>query len=471
MQLNASRAVQRPVSRCRARRSSVRDVTRAGFADEVAAMARAVLDRNHRVGATQVPSMGYDYTCPSTQTYPFQWNWDSAFHAIALSRFDPIRAQTEISTLLAARHPSGFLPHMVLWQEEFRARAANEFTIVLDSSGWRSATVQPPVLPVAVERVWRASGDDEWLDVVLPDLVAVMRWWSIHRDAAKTGLVTTFQPDESGLDMSPKYDVLLAIRGNADGADGADDADGQGGPDVIAARWHAAMRELFAAYDPRGAGRDPDEDLTSYGAFVWQDVLVNSIYANSALALARLLAERRRADDATVWEQSAANTTTALLRDCWEPLSGAFYDTYLAASPSPTAPVRTQARVLTATSLFPLIIEDIPDDVAARLVGHLTDESEFWLPYPVPSVAATEPSFDPTFASHAIFRGSSWVNLNWYLFEGLRTHGYHDIAGELARRTRSMVALSGLRECYNPYDGSGHGALEFSWSSLVVDMS
>jgi hypothetical protein len=427
--------------------------------EELEAMARAVLDRNRRVGTAQIPSMGYDYTCPSTQTYPFQWNWDSAFHAIALSRYDPVRAQAEISTLLAARTRSGFLPHMVMWQEEFRARAATEFTIVLDSSGWRSATVQPPVLPLAVERVWRASRDDAWLDGVLPDLVEVMRWWSTHRDARNTGLVTTFQPDESGLDMSPKYDVLLGIPQNADPSTGG-----------IAARWHVAMRELFAAYDPHRVGRDPDGDLTPYGRFVWQDVLVNSIYANSARALARLLGERQHTDEANGWQQTAAATTAALLRNCWDPLTGAFYDTYLVASQNQTALARTQAKVLTAMSLFPLILEDLPSDVAAQLVVHLTNESEFWLPYPVPSVAATERSFDPDFASAAIFRGSSWVNVNWYLCEGLRTHGYHDVARELSRRTKSMVALAGLRECYNPYDATGQGARDFGWSSLILDM-
>jgi hypothetical protein len=116
-------------------------------------MARSVLDRNRRVGAAQLPLVAYDYTCPSTQTYPFQCNWDSAFHAIALARYDPVRAHAEISTLLAAKQPSGFLPDMVLWQDELRVQAANEFTIVVDSSGWHTVTTQPPVLPLAVERV------------------------------------------------------------------------------------------------------------------------------------------------------------------------------------------------------------------------------------------------------------------------------------------------------------------------------
>ena len=180
-------------------------------------MARVVLDANRRTGTAQVPAVAYDYTCPSTQTYPFQWNWDSAFHAIALARYDTTRAQAEISTLLAAKQPSGFLPHMVLWQEEFRARAADEFTVEVDSAGWHTLTTQPPVLPLAVERVWQTSRDERWLADVVPELVDVMSWWRTRRDVTSTGLVTTFQPDESGLDMSPKYDVLLGIPPGAAG--------------------------------------------------------------------------------------------------------------------------------------------------------------------------------------------------------------------------------------------------------------
>ena len=239
----------------------------------------------------------------------------------------------------------------------------------------------------------------------------------------------------------------------------------------VSVRWHLAMRELFAAYGRDRAGRDPDEDLSPYGLFAWQDVLVNSIYASSARALARLLGERGRIDDAADWSQTAATTTAALLRDCWDESTGAFYDTHLSAVAEGAGLGRTQVKVLTVSSLFPLILADLPTDVAARLVAHLTDESEFWLPYPVPSVAATEATFEPHFTTEAIFRGPSWVNLNWYLWDGLRTHGYDDVANELAHRTRSMVARSGLRECYDPYDATGYGARDFSWSSLVLDMS
>jgi glycogen debranching enzyme len=153
----------------------------------------------------------------------------------------------------------------------------------------------------------------------------------------------------------------------------------------------------------------------------------------------------------------------ALLRECWDPATGVFYDLDLVAG-------RVE-KTLTISSLFPLILRDIPDSVADRVISeHLTNPDEFWLPFPVPSVAASEPTFDPVFATGAIFRGSTWVNLNWYLYWALRDRGADDIAGTLAERTVAATAAADMRECYGPYDAVGHGAVSFGWSSLVLDM-
>src|SRR5205823_359716 len=54
-----------------------------------------------------------------------------------------------------------------------------------------------------------------------------------------------------------------------------------------------------------------------------------------------------------------------------------------------------QSRVLTVTSLVPLVLEGLAPERAARLIELLTDPATFWLPWPVPSVAASEPAFDP----------------------------------------------------------------------------
>lgn len=418
------------------------DTTRATTATALD-FAVAVLASNHRAGFSVGAGREFRYTCPSPETYPFQWAWDSAFHAIALVNLDPGRAQAEIQSLLAAMDPQGFLPHMLLWQDDLRPRAAEDFRIRM--SGWTSVTIQPPVLGRSVERVFRATRDRAWLADVLPRTVACFEWLHRHRFNPATGLLATFQPDESGLDSSPKYDEAIGLTVTTG---------------AVSAPWHDAMRELLGQ-----RAQIPNRTELTAGRFVWHDVLFNSIYADglrSVGRLCRMSALGQRVAD--VFENRAAAITAALCRRCWDDERGVFWDFDVVRG--------TQARCLTASSLFPLILEDLPSWMADRLVWeHLLNDREFWSPYPIPSVAMNEPTFDPDFSTGAIFRGSTWVNLNWYLYWGLRRHGYADVASALATRTLNMATVSGMRECYGPLDGAGHAAREFGWSALVLDLA
>jgi glycogen debranching enzyme len=404
-------------------------------------LASDVLRTNRRRGFAE--GFEYDFTCPSPDSYPFQWAWDSCFHAIALTHVDTVRARAELATLLRGIAANGFLPHMLLWQEYARVRAG-DFRISLWDA-WRSVTVAPPVIARAVERVHRATGDTEWLRRLLPDVCRFFEW--LHRTRATgDGMLVIFQPDESGLDMSPKYDRALGIE--------------RGGPAGVAGRWHSAMRGLLKAYQP---GRTPDSDLAGLGRFHWIDVAFNAIYADGLACLTRLLDAAGSFDDGR-YRRRQLVVTSRLLRRCWDQRRGVFRDIdAVTGEPEDT---------LTISGLFPIIVDSIPDSVATRVIDeHLLNPEEFWLPYPLPSVAANEATFDPDFATRAIFRGSSWVNLNWYLYWGLRDRGRPGAASELARRTIAAVARSGLRECYGPYDAGGHGASSFAWSSLVLDLA
>jgi hypothetical protein len=62
------------------------------------------------------------------------------------------------------------------------------------------------------------------------------------------------------------------------------------------------------------------------------------------------------------------------------------------------------------------------------------------------------------------------VNVNWYLYWGLRAHGRSGVASELAERTIRMMASGGIREFYDPLTGEGQGARDFGWSTLVLDL-
>ncbi|GAB7184648.1 hypothetical protein ATKI12_4479 [Kitasatospora sp. Ki12] len=415
---------------------------------ESSARARDTLARNHRTGFSRAAQRHYDFTCPSPDSYPFQWAWDSSFHAIALTHLDTRRARDELRSLLSAVTPAGFLPHMVLWQDDLRPRATADFRIDL-WEGWRSVTIAPPVVARAVERVYRATGDELWLRRVLPPTLAFFGWLAEHRTSPGTGLIEIYQPDESGLDSSPKYDAALGI-GSVSGDD-------------VHTAWHSAMRSLITAY--ASPARTPETPLRDRRLFVWNDVLVNTVYADGLACLARLVrtvgSNERTAD--RLAEQSRA-IGAALMRHCWDEDGGAFHDLDLVAG--------KRSEVLTASSLVPILLDSVPDTAARRVIEqHLLNEREFWRPHPVPSVAATEPSYDPSFRTGAIFRGSSWVNLNWYLYWGLRRRGYRAEADTLAARTCALVAASGTRECYGPEDAEGHGARSFGWSSLVLDLA
>jgi len=79
---------------------------------------RLLYERNRQRGHAAWCDRDYDFVCPSSVTYPFQWFWDSCFHAITLSHFAPLRAESEIAGLLANQQPDGFIAHVTFWQRE-----------------------------------------------------------------------------------------------------------------------------------------------------------------------------------------------------------------------------------------------------------------------------------------------------------------------------------------------------------------
>jgi glycogen debranching enzyme len=118
---------------------------------------------------------------------------------------------------------------------------------------------------------------------------------------------------------------------------------------------------------------------------------------------------------------------------------------------------------------MPLLFPELP--VASRLIAHLEDEKMFAAPYPVPTVAVSDPKFVPgVVGTKLVWRGPSWMSSNWYLARGLRAHGRSDLAQKIAAASLETVRKHGFREYWNPFSGEGHGAPDFSWTALVLDL-
>jgi glycogen debranching enzyme len=412
----------------------------------VAAEARRVLAKNRQRGTSEWDGRRYDFVCPSGATYPFQWFWDSAFHAIALLHVDPDLAKQEVRCLLQGAQPDGFIPHMLLWEKSAHEAALREYSITL-AHPYYTATIQPPVVARAVARIFEATGDTAFVREVLPPILRFFRWLKAYRDPDDDSLVAIIQPDESGLDASPKYDHRMGVSGER--------------PAETLPQLQRSMQRLFDAYGPL---RSDPARLLALDVFVWEDVMVNVIYADGLRALGGLCRAAGFPDaEAGELDARARRVVHALQEKCWDDRAGAFWDL--------DGWDEERARVLTFSSLFPIVLADLDPSIAKRLVEeHLLNEREFWLPHPIPSVAASEPSFDPTWATRTTWRGPTWINVNWYLYHGLRAHGYTKVASELAERTFAMVAKSGIREFYDPRTGEGQGAVDFGWSCLVLDL-
>jgi glycogen debranching enzyme len=130
---------------------------------------------------------------------------------------------------------------------------------------------------------------------------------------------------------------------------------------------------------------------------------------------------------------------------------------------------------VTWSALAPLALPDLPDEIGRRMVDeHLLDPDQFWLPVPLPSVSAADPSFTlddkGLFGDRRYWRGPTWVNSGWLVWLGLKRLGYESQATELVNRLATAMAGQPLREYYDPYTGAGMGTTDFGWSALIVDM-
>src|SRR5207245_9667090 len=105
---------------------------------------------------------------------------------------------------------------------------------------------------------------------ILPPVLGFVRWLERVRDVNRDGLVTIIQPDESGLDASPKYDAAMAIPSQP--------------PETTLPAWRRSMHRLFDAYK----GKSHEEQAT-LDVFGFEDVMVNVIYADALRALTRLV--------------------------------------------------------------------------------------------------------------------------------------------------------------------------------------
>jgi len=128
-------------------------------------------------------------------------------------------------------------------------------------------------------------------------------------------------------------------------------------------------------------------------------------------------------------------------------------------------------RVLTPFNLYPLLTGRLPRAMDDRLIAHLLSPEEFWTRFPIPTVAKNDARYNPD----QMWRGPTWVNINYLFIEGLTRCGYTDLARAVRERTMELLMThDDIFEYYNPETGEppAHAARLFGWSAAIfVDLA
>lgn len=194
----------------------------------------------------------------------------------------------------------------------------------------------------------------------------------------------------------------------------------------------------------------------------WDGGAVDAVDLNSwlyqdQLLLADMCDILGKKNDAAKWN-AKAESTAALIRDkMWDEESGCFWDL--------NPETGEMVKVLTPAIYWPMFAGIATKEQAEALVKRLEPGEGLWTEYPMPCVSEKDPAFNPT----DYWRGPVWINLNWITCLGLEKYGYNDLAKKLRDKSIEVIVKNPVpREYYDPRNGDGLGAENFTWTGALL---
>ncbi len=367
------------------------------------------------------------FCVPNAATYPWQWLWDSCFHAVCWAHLGrPDRARLELANALSQQADDGFVPHMTYWSGS--GQADDDTHAAFWGRSASSSITQPPMYGHAVAELLRLGVelDDQLVDRARRGLHFLIE--RRHRPGVGPIIV---HPWESGCDDSPRWDAWA----------GHDVAGGHLSWD--AAGWKRDKGELVAALVQAPGG----------------SVVGSRRFEVAAAGFGALVAFNAGALSAATGDADLARATEHLvtwLDDRWHPQAGTWSDAVVV-GPDSTRSVRT------LDALLPVLVTRRAEAVEEVLAA-LVDPRAFGGVCGPAGVHRGEPAFDPT----AYWRGPAWPQLTYLLWLAAVRRGREATAGALAATLLAGAHQSGFAEYWHPDTGQGLGAVPQSWTALAA---
>jgi hypothetical protein len=352
------------------------------------------------------------YTPPNRSRYPWQWLWDSCFHAIVWSSLGDERAAIELETVFRHQHRDGMVPHMGYQSDPSAAQDL-----------WRrdsaSSITQPPMYGHALAVLARAGYDVDHL--VAP--AAAGLWFLLRLRRARSGGVVVVHPWESGVDDSPRWA----------GADASP---------IDRSAWGARKVALVRSLEFSRAGSstaNPNFSVVPAG--------FNALVAFNCRELASVTGDTGLLDE--------SDHIVAAIEASWDEELATWIDR----GPGGAA----LSRVRTLDALLPVLVTG--DARRGDAVLNSITDGAFAGAWGPRGLHPDEPAFDPS----GYWRGGAWPPLT-YLFWLAATRRRPAAAPTIAATAVTAAESSGFAEYLDPETGGGLGAIPQGWACLPLAM-
>ncbi|MES0445694.1 MAG: trehalase family glycosidase, partial [Desulfobacterales bacterium] len=421
--------------------------------------ARNVLDKNWIEG----------WTMPSNRLYPHLWNWDSGFVSRGYLHFDPERAYTELRSLFRGQWSDGFLPH-IIFNPEYTNHFPGPDYWKADNSGkvpagiFTSGISQPPVHATMIVDSAKLDPDKEralsFLNEIYPKLKKLHDFYFIERDPHSENLVSIVHPWESGLDNAPLWDEPLAAITNT-------------------SEWALSMKKKYDELAEQGK-RPKRSYIEKYSYLIenlhknnynWREILENHPFLIQGVLFNSILCKSEQdlgniaeaiGYDANIHHERADKLKKAINKKLFDKNEGIYYNFDLVQ--------QKHIKRDTIFSYMPLF-SGIPDKDVGKVVLDTLRTHCFCIAdmdcVAIPSYDMCQVDFDGEF----YWRGPVWVNINWYLAQGVRQYGEAELSEWIENSLIALADRYGFYEYYDPDTGKGLGEKDFSWTAaLVIDL-
>lgn len=292
------------------------------------------------------------------------------------------------------------VPHrfMWLWDSAFHAMAISEYNIELakdciravllqqeesgfiahmmsPSEGGFSNVTQPQVLAWGVWEVYQKCKDKEFLRECVPALSKFLIWTMKNRDKNGNGLLEWFTE-----------------------------------PDYLECKCGESGLDNCPRFD-----FDIEMDAFDFSTYL----------CNDAKYLSWIYNELGDTENAEYFKGVHESVKEKINATFWSEEDGLYYDCLFDG---------TLTKVATHSSFLPMFAGICTQAQAEKMVKALLNEKRFWTKMPVPSIPK-----DSEFYDIDMWRGCTWLNLNYFIMLGLRKYGFDKIAEEFRAKVLASV--------------------------------